>query len=435
MIPSRIERLLVGIYAAGIFVLVGAWAVLLPYGHQYDEPSHYEVSVFIAEHGSLPLMSQMAPTYCGSPHGPCEASYASLPPASPLLQAVFLKVAQVATGRPYADLYLAARLVGVLSIAGFAIALYFVLREVLGSGAAVATGVLAGTLIPQLAYVGGYVNDDALALFAGTLLLQRSLAMLRSAPTWRGTIAIGLIAGVVLLTRLGYAVELGALAVCIGARIAGHREDAVDLLRKTGAIVLLTVAVAGWFYVRNQIVYGDATGVSPIYNDFYRLAPDFKAATIAGQGHGFDYLIVQSSFLLLLFISFWGRFNWADAAYRVLPPAAYAVILVVSLFAIGSTILAAFHGLRNRQGLWWRGVGWGVLAIPMVGSLALAAWNSVYIDFQPQGRYLYPGLPLVAAIFGLGLAGRATGRWAIAIPAVTGLAMLALNLDALVLLA
>lgn len=436
MISERLERTVGRVFAFVVVSICFAWAVLLPAGHQYDEPQHFDLAAYIAAHGSLPTYGAagLIPTTCESPRGPCEGNYASLPPASPLLQAGFLKIAQIITGRPFSQLLLAARLVGVLSIGGFVLALHPLLREVLTAPAARLTALVVAGLIPQVSYIGAYVNDDALALFAGTLLLYRCLLVLRVGLDARSATLTGVVAGFVMLTRLGYLVDLAALGISIAASFLLHPGMRTRLARATGVAVVSAVVIAGWFFARNYALYGDLGGLGVIYADFKRVAPDYSLGTLAGQHHGFDYLVLATPFGIRLFVSFWASFNWVNAPYRLLPPPAYLGILVACLLASGVAALRAVHAWKRTKERPRAVAAWLALAVPLVTSLVLSAWNAVYNGFQPQGRYLYPGLPFVAAVFGLGIAGSASGRWAPIAPVAAGLVMLAMNVYALLLI-
>lgn len=435
MISERIERLVVRAFALSVVALCAAWALLLPAGHQYDEPQHADLAAYIAAHGSIPAVGDPAlvPTTCESPRGPCQGTYASLPPASPLLQAALLKIARTLTGRPFSQLLFAARLVGVLSIGGFVLALHMVLREVLVSPAARLTAVIVSGLIPQVTYIGAYVNDDAFALFAGTLFLYRSLLVLRDGLGLRSAIVTGILAGVVALTRLGYLVDFMAFGICIAASIAMSPSTTTRLVRWLAVAIVAAAVVAGWFFVRNIVLYGDAGGLATIYADFRRIAPDYSLGTLAGQGHGFGYLLTDTPFLIRLFISFWASFNWVGAPYRLMPPAVYGGILVLCVLASAIAALRALHAWKRVPQRVPAVAAWLALAVPLVASIALTAWNAVYNGFQPQGRYLFPGLPFAAAVIGLGLAGSARSRCATAVPAASGLVMLTMNIYCLLL--
>jgi hypothetical protein len=151
-----------------------------------------------------------------------------------------------------------------------------------------------------------------------------------------------------------------------------------------GAAALL----AGWWYLRNWRLYGDALGLGAFRTEFTTQAFDMGSpAAWVGA-------------LIQLHASFWARFGWMNV-----PPPAWVIWLfgtIEVLAAIGLAIALVETSKRwnVRMLAWWPLLALPALALAWVVSFAatagLVAW---------QGRFLFPALPAIAILLACGLAG------------------------------
>ena len=107
------------------------------------------------------------------------------------------------------------------------------------------------------------------------------------------------------------------------------------------------------------------------------------------QGVSFGKLFTQNRWVTLSFESFCGVYHWMSlfgpVAYYVLMGTLYAAVLV--------TVAFAFRKLP------WPEVVFGASVFcAAVVVILLSAYHSWTADFQPQGRYLFPVLPMLAFV-------------------------------------
>ncbi len=257
-------------------------------------------------------------------------------------------------------------------------------------------------LNPMFVFISASVNNDTLAVLLSSLSLLIGMRALTTGLTSRSALALGIFLGGAALTKssgLALCVVVpGALAV--SALVKGARTGACP--RRLGPALmsgLVAAAIAGWFYVRNQLLYGDFTGtqmMALIAGQRERLP---TASELLGEFEGFS----QS------YIGLFGAVNIPIAG------AIYALFNALLVFA-GLGLLSLASAWRKS----WR--GWvGMLNAPttlpagmlaavfLVAALALVRWTS--LTSASQGRLLFPA---IGAISSLVTAARLTASAAVA---------------------
>ncbi len=266
----------------------------------------------------------------------------------------------------------------------------------------IALGILA--LWPQFLFFSGMVNNDNLLTFLVTLSLYLVLRQQRDGPTYRSAIVLGLALGAALLAK-GSAV---LLALPTGVAMLWDRR-AWRFIPVTLAVVIV---VAGWWYVRNIILYGELSGLATMVeiSDGYFVpggAVDLRAglprmaevyATFwARVGNNvrympgfvlrvFDALVILTvaGLLLRLALAVSGKSPWPDPLQRK-QAAVIGVLLIAWLI---ESLIAASWMLWGDQGRYLLPsiAGWGILI-----GLGIEAWI-------PRSRRL-----LVGAAYGVAL--------------------------------
>lgn len=247
----------------------------------------------------------------------------------------------------------------------------------------VAAAIVAG--VPKFVFVSGVVNNDNLSNLLGAGGLALAVAFLTRPPTsTRGRVliaaAIGLTAGALILTKVtGALVGPGLLlAVVLAAR---HRREA---LRLVTVFVAGTVAVCGWWLVRNQIRYGDPLAAHAVY--VHQRAVQPGVFNISGPLKNIFIDIPKQLWSSFWYSSGWNQFYWRWFWY--LP--------FWGLAAFGIGALAAPGPVRpaGRRVLW-------VCAVIAVGALA-SVWALGVQANTEQGRLAFMGLPAIALLIALG---------------------------------
>lgn len=276
-------------------------------------------------------------------------------------------------------------------------------RRATGSPSA---GLVAGAfplLLPQLGHVMGAVNNDALVVLACAAATYLAVRVVTGDLRWRVAVAIGVVLGLGLLTKvmLAFAVPMvvAAYALARGRRWPGR----LGRLAVAGAV---TLAVGGWWWVRNLITLGAVQPVGrPRELTILATVPDHDVPSIiAGR----------------LAQSFFGNLSWLEVHLA----GAWVVWGSVALAAAGLVALVLPGARRSAVVLL-------LLPAALAAGVAYNAW-----DFHAetgrlvaiQGRYVFGGVAALGAAVAIAawqLARRSDRRLARGVPAVVTLALAA----------
>ena len=268
-------------------------------------------------------------------------------------------------------------------------------------------------LTPTHIAITSTVNNDVLleVFFSATLVLL--IGAMQAGLSRRSALLIGMTIGGAILTKatgllllpvFGFAIFLLYRSEGSLYRSEGSQKD----LLRNGAVTLVTaLLVSGWWFARNQALYGQLLPLRLFAADFGHTA---QAAPMVDALGGWSGYFLQAG--LWTFCSFWAVYGTAhDAAKgipRFLPEQVYLLLGIAGLCAgIG---LARVHfqrkALFNTAQL--QGIQLCFLTIFLVG-MAYIAFITKY--FQMQGRYLFPAMFPIVAVFTLGFRGLLPERW------------------------
>lgn len=264
---------------------------------------------------------------------------------------------------------------------------------------------------PQIWYVFSYVNSDAFAVFiclaaAWQLAAEQSAfnAMLRDEPGrygWTVPLLTGLLFGLLLLLKknfyfcavflCGYALWRLWLARPAWTKRAAFRLTALLLLG--GSLVLAWRLTDAWVnhFQKEELMLA----AKEKYADYA-----YKPSTPLAQKNGCLYLRDRGKPLKeLLTLDRWGEktFRSAFGVYGytqyTAPPLYYSMVRLAALLLL--LLLLAPLALRGGlPGMTLVGI-FGACACALVTVMLYKSWT---MDFQPQGRYLLPLLPMLAVL-------------------------------------
>ena len=283
-----------------------------------------------------------------------------------------------------------ARLLSLLMGAVTIVTTYLIGRELMPDVplvAVTAAGLNAG--VPMFLFVSGSVNNDNLSNMLSGLLVWQVIRLARhqTLPETRTLIGLGVLAGTALLAKLslGFLLVLvaGAL-VMISVRQRNWRPVVVGGLISGG----VTIALAGWWYLRNWQLYGDVTGLNVFLDVVGRRTVRADTAQL---------LTEVESFLR----SWWGVFG---AMNVLLPDAVYFLLNglgLLGLIGFGAYLVVWLAGRVPR--------GWGadrtallvVVIWPLVAFASLISWTS--ITWASQGRLLFIAIGPLSCWLTIGL--------------------------------
>ena len=267
---------------------------------------------------------------------------------------------------------------------------------------------------PMFVYMAGSINNDVIAALSGTAVLVASVKLVQSKAglTRRWGIWLGVLFGVALMSKF----NLAAVAVLLETAVTwvAWRKKQWRLWWEANLLIAaFTLLIAGWWFVRNQILYGEPTG-------FERLTE------LWGVRNPADSWGVAIFELPYTWTSLWGRFGYGqvplpDGIYRWL-----GWLVGVGLLGLVMRFLpiAWFQQrlspspLPAPLGEWGQrslplsggGPGWGSIFPLLLLALDVALLFAVvfnYLLVSPagaMGRFFFPALPALALLTFYGLA-------------------------------
>lgn len=400
------DRVYLAVLLSAVFVLYFSWALILPFGAGPDEPLRFDIVHFILRYHALPVAGDPRLSYAAG------QTYAAMPFFSYILSALLCMFAK-GVGISAAP-YLVSRMV---SVGAGVAAVYFVHR-------------IAGMLfretitrrfvplffafIPQFAFICAYTNQDAFMVMLSAATMFLWLKGLEDNWSIRTTAWLGVVLGVMLLTYInGYLlIAASFVIVLLSYRGRGTRAFYGKLLLCVG----IMAAVSGWFFIRSGLLYhGDLLGLSTTDRIAERLATgkDKPSVRLASTIHlrGFADMLFDTVWPLETFRSFWATFGSMSLSIN---PNYYLCIFGLHVLAFVGLSAAFMEKLRQGWRTLFRRPFALMLPLVALGAFALHAHYSLTSDFQPQGRYMYPGLVAIVLLLVLGfekvIAGRVK-RW------------------------
>ena len=375
----------------GFFLGITAWLALhLPMREAPDELIHYKVNVrFILQHHRLPVTGEddvRILRRCRDNHFgllPCTNSYTAYPAMPYLVAAGSSLLWESAAGlKPL----IGARMASVFWGGIYVICLY-------ASGWLLTRNWVQTTLltftcsfVPQVLFVSSYINPDITGLAFAALCLLLTLRLFEKPSSMR-FFALGVGAGLLCSSKYNYlmcAPLIGGTAIWIAfSRI----ESPLQRLKGLGAAVVGGLLFAGPWYLRNWLLYRDILGQNFLLKKMSEFHPLGHEWFFDAEGWK---ILVENHWFTDNARSFLGVFGYLDI---FLDDWAYWTVAVGFISAL---VLFCIDLVRagNRQFI----LASATLLIWFSGLVLLSMYHSLHIDFQAQGRYLFPVLPLTFAL-------------------------------------
>jgi hypothetical protein len=288
---------------------------------------------------------------------------------------------------PYAGTVLAVHVLRCLSLLYGALtvaAAYFVGREVFPEDKAIALGAAVVTAFnPQFLFTNAAVNNDGLLTALCSLAVLLCVLLVTRGPTTRRYVLLGVVLGLAALTKL---TGLGLLAPALLAlAVIRQRCSGRDAVKGGAIVVCLVLLIAGWWYVRNWLLYGDFTGMSM----FFQALGDTP-----GRGLTWEMFVEELEGFRL---SYWAVFGW----FNVLAGRwVYGLFDVLVLAGVMGIPLALVRGLKKRG------------TVSFSALLVMAVWMVVvgagYVRYNQlidaaTGRLAFPAICCVSVVLAWGL--------------------------------
>lgn len=288
---------------------------------------------------------------------------------------------------PYRGATLAVHLVRLFSVlmgAGTVLLTYLIALEIFPECRALALGAAAlNAFIPQFLFISGAVNNDNLVTLLSTLALFLIIRLLRNSQfVTRHWSLLGFVLGLAALSKLSALVLFPLAAIAVA--VAAYRRRSLGPFVK-GFAVALSVAflVAGWWYARNWVLYGDPTGLKAMLAIAGRREELLtNLAELWGEFRG-------------LRMSFWALFGWCNV---IAAPLSYKVLDAIILLGMGGMLLGGFRRKKAfASPVLWIPALW--IAIVMAGLIRWASFTKEGL----QGRLIFPAISAISIFLFWGL--------------------------------
>ena len=432
------------------FLLLGlAYSAINPLNEATDELRHYRFIQHIIQRHSLPVQGQTGDLPCTiqGHHPPLYYATAALltfwidtgrdicyePPTNPFWAYRYWEVGRDNKNQylhgpdenfPWRGEALAAHLARVVNLLFGAATVWLTwaaARLIWPRRPALAAGSAAFVAFnPMFLYMAAAINNDVVAATAGAAVIYACVRLLldERGLTWRWGVWLGALYALALMSKF----NLAAILVVIEAAVtwvAWRRGQWRQWLVVNALMVGVAALLAGWWFLRNQRLYGEPTGIEEL-------------TQLWGVRDPRESFGLAVSELPYAWTSLWGRFGYGQIP---LPGWMYGALFAMLLLAVGGYGVALLRRLpRGDQppAPFERGLGrgsdaeapssdpsrregeWPVLALL---ALTIAVFFAVLFNYMlvspagPMGRFFFPALPALGMLmfYGLTLWGEGKG--------------------------
>jgi 4-amino-4-deoxy-L-arabinose transferase-like glycosyltransferase len=234
---------------------------------------------------------------------------------------------------------------------------------------------------PQFIYISSVLNNDNLAFFLATLSLY--LLLRQQKAGWRGDGFLGVVLGLALLTKA----SLALLALPVGFGTVLDRRN-----WKTAPLTLaITLAIAGWWYLRSYLSYGDFLGVNAMWQTW----PD-----LALRESGAMDIELGLQRLPYVYQSLWARFGSGSVAVASWIYSFFDIRLMMAIIGLLGVVYWKRKYWRNHRAKIMQNL---IVLVFAFTWLASAISSSSVASAGNQGRYLFPGIAPWVSILAIGL--------------------------------
>lgn len=406
--PSRLIWLVLGLFV----LLSGASSVINPLHEATDELRHYRFVRNIVQNGSLPIQGEMGCSMQGH-HPPLFYTAAALvtfwvdtgqavchePELNP-----FWNYRQWEVSDDNKNLYLPRPAVTTFPWSGEALAAHLtrLVNVLFGAGTIFLTWLTGKTLWPKrpylalgsaallafnpmFVYMAGAVNNDVIAAFSGTavVLVCIQLVLDPDGLSRRWAIILGLVYSVALMSKFNLLAVGGVIGVAATWTAWRRKQWRIwgESIGIAGVIVLL---LTGWWFVRNQILYGEPTG-------FQRLT---ELWGVRDPSESWGVAIFE---LKPTWTSLWGRFGYGQIP---IPEPIYITLLWIVGIGLLGLLIPLLRGddefKRIRLPLLLLGLNVLLFFVVVFNYLLVSPAGAM-------GRFFFPGLSSLVILTFYGL--------------------------------
>lgn len=368
------------------FIIYFTWSLHLPMALAPDESMRYQIPLWIFQHHKLPIGNE--PELLNPIWG---ISYAFFPYTTSLVGVLFMAIASIFTDSANI-LFHASRLPNVLFGTGTVFFCLLIGKEFFKRRDSKYLFAALVGFLPQFAFLSCYLNNDCFSVFCSAIIL---LAWVRGVKYGWTAKNIVLLAVGIGFDAISYYNAYGWILCSIFVVFFSIRHDKnlekkiKPFLKIFFIVFCVAFAIAGWYFVRNFIIYnGDVFGLRTS-----RLCAelnahiDFKPSnrlTLKNQGMSFCSILFNRAWHESVIRSFFcvlGGMNiFADDIIYIL----YFTIVFIGLFV--------FVLNEKKIQICKKKIILCMLIVCMVVPYFFSMYYSYANDYQAQGRYVISAL-------------------------------------------
>lgn len=239
---------------------------------------------------------------------------------------------------------------------------------------------------PMFVYMSGSINNDVMAAFSGAAITLACVRLLTdpNGLSRRWGVVLGLLFSLALLSKF----NLAAIALLIAVTmtwLAWRKNQWRLWLEMVLIIGGITLLLTGWWFARNQLLYGEPTGVQ-------RLT---ELWGVRDPRESFGLALYE---LPYVWTSLWGRFGYGQVP---LPEAIYAGLRWLALFA---ALGYAIPFIRRQTAELKEAAAPLLVLLFTIGIFFGVIFNYLLISpAGPMGRFFFPALPALSILMFYGL--------------------------------
>lgn len=234
---------------------------------------------------------------------------------------------------------------------------------------------------PMFLFISASVNNDNLVTALNSLIIWQMLIMLRDGFRLRRSVVIAVLIAFASLSKLSgnVLVPVVALSACI---VAWQRRDLRGLVGIGFSMAGVWIVVAGWWYLRNIVLYGELFGTSTMVAVAGARENGFTLATLLSEFQGFRF-------------AYWGLFGAVNIqTFRWF----YDLMDIFTVTVLVGLIGFAVRQRRNPDIM----LPFMLFALLIViGIASIIVWTAQ--TYASQGRLLFPFVGATSLLLAVGL--------------------------------
>ncbi len=417
-----------------VFILLAfTYSIINPLHEATDELRHYRFVRVLATTGRLPIQGQES-CRSQSHHPPLFYAFGALatawidtgddicakPSENPFWAYRYWEVGRDNKNQylhrhdesfPWHGEALAAHIIRGINIligAGVVLLTWLIGRAIWPGNRAIALGSAAVVAFnPMILYMSGSINNDIIAAFSGAAVTYACVRLLLGLGrlSWRWGLLMGALYGLALMSKFNLAVIIILIEAAITwaafrkpiseEDVASNGSQSQDQrfqspwikrlklwLEVNLTLVIVAGLVAGWWFLRNQLLFGEPTGFQEL-TELWGVRDPRESFSLA------------VSELPYAWTTLWGRFGFGQIP---LPDIFYNGLMIVSAAGLFGAVVGFFRKAMPKVRLIL------VFLAADVFLFALVLFNYMLVSpAGPNGRFFFPAISALAILIFYGL--------------------------------